>query len=133
MSQPGSGVYERQPMTIRATGENRRIAGIDCAMHMVSEGGQPVEEVCVATPQSVGIPQDDYQTLRGMFAFMQEMADQVMGGASGFAMPDFDGVPVQIRDLDDGSVSTLRSVSTRKINANALSVPADYRQLDPYQ
>ena len=137
-STPGAGgVPQLPPMRIEPTGESRKISGIKCNMFMVTRGSEATQEVCVASRKAAGVPQDDYATLRGMFAFMREMAEQSMAamgaGGGGPAFPDYDGVPVQITDLEDGSVSTLRNVSTKSVSDSAFSVPAGYRQHDPFR
>ncbi len=134
---PAGSMPALAPMRIESTGESRKISGIKCKMFVVSKGDKAMEEVCVASRKAAGLPEEDYATLRSMFAFMREMADQSMAAmgveSGGPEFPDYGGVPVQIKDLDDGSLSTLRNVSTKSVSDSAFSVPAGYRQHDPFQ
>lgn len=125
-----------QPVTVRATGETRAVRNIPCKVVLVSRGSRNVQEACVATRKDAGVPEADYQAMRNMFAFMRKTAEEMMTSmgmqAPGSMFPDFEGVPVEIKDLEDGKVSTLRSVSTKPIDAAAMRIPAGYRQNDPF-
>ena len=127
-----------EPMKIKATGKSRKVAGINCKMHRVSRGGRTVQEVCVASRKATGMPKDDYQTMQNMFSFMREIAEKSMSamgmsGGGGAAFPEIDGVPVEIKDMEDGTVSVLRNVSTKSIADSTFSVPAGYREHNPFQ
>ncbi len=123
-----------QPVTVRATGETRTVRNIKCKVILASRAARAIQEACVATPRAAGVPEADYRALRNMFAFMRKTAEEMMTSmgmqSPGPVFPDFEGVPVQIKDLEDGEVSTLQSVSTNRIDADAMRVPADYRQND---
>ena len=125
-----------EPMRVTATGKSRKVAGYNCKVHRMSQGGRDIQEMCIASRKAVGVPQGDYQTMQNMFAFMREIAEKSMAAigmrGAGPSFPDIDGVPVEIRDLKDGSVSVLRRVSTKSISDSKFAVPAGYRQHDPF-
>ena len=135
---PPGGMPDQQPMQVEATGESRKVAGIKCNVHKVSQGGRYIQEVCVAGRKATGVPQSDYQTMQNMFAFMRNLAEKSMAamgvsGGGGHAYPDIEGVPVEIRDFEEGTVSVLRSVSTESIADSTFAIPAGYKELDPFQ
>lgn len=133
---PSGGMPMSEPVRVQATGESRKVGGIACRVHRMSQGGRDIQEMCIASRQAVGVPADDYQTMQNMFAVMREIAEKSMAavGMHGAApsFPDVDGVPVEIRDLEDGTVSVLRSVSTKSIADSKFAIPAGYRETDPF-
>lgn len=117
-------------MTVKAAGKGR-VAGMSCQKYRVLENGRPATEACVVPPASVGMSTADYRALLTATDTMRGMVERMTGGFARLSEMDFralDGVPVQMRDLGDGSVSTLASHSDAKLAASAFRIPDGYRQ-----
>jgi hypothetical protein len=123
----------------RPTGETRTIGGVRCEGMDVMLEGQRTNELCVARPGAVGMSDADFRTLRSLFAFMHSLSEIAVSMGGPFAgdmgtemLPDVDGVPVMVRNLEDGSTITLESVSTDPLPAELFTIPAGYQRVDPF-
>ena len=99
-----------------------RVKGIPCRRVEIRRDGQPMHEICVANRSDTGIPQQDYDTLMQMFAFMRNMSKMASTGAPPFA-DNVKGVPVQMKSHMDGSVQTLKKISTSALPAAPFKAP----------
>lgn len=91
-----------------------KINGIDCQKMDVLKGQRKVAEICVASPDSVGIPDQDHAVIQAMQAFGERVAEKTSGFLSRFGseMPEFggmrvDGVPVSMVDLSSESQTSM--------------------------
>lgn len=107
--------------TTKAAGSGN-VNGIPCQRMSVLRDGEPVHELCLASPADVKIPANDYQTMQKMFETMRQMASAVSASSMPLAA-DLEGVPIQMKNHMDGSVQTLKQVSTETLPASAFTVP----------
>ncbi len=110
-------------------GKKTKIKGYPCQVVDMLFDGQALHQMCVADPAAVGISRGDYQTMLGMFEFMDKMAQ-----ASPMAPKRFGamlkGVPVQMKDLSTGKVQTVKSVSNARLSKDKFTLPP-YKRVDP--
>jgi hypothetical protein len=123
----------------RPTGEQRTIGGFRCQVMEVLLEGEITNELCVADAGHVGLSAADYGTLKVLFEFMQSLSEIAMSMGGPFAadmgaemLPAVDGVPVLVKNLEDGSEITLQSVSTDALSPDLFRIPADYQRVDPF-
>lgn len=111
---------------VEKTGEERSVAGYDCAVIRITVAAALSSEVCVAEPGEVGVSAADYATMKRMGESMQQLADDILQGLGGnlSAFNDLDGVAVSM--TEDGETSTLKSVSDASIPAERFAVPEGY-------
>lgn len=117
-------------MAVQRVGK-ARVGGMSCEKYRVTENGRPASEACVVPPGSVGMSAADYRALLTATDNMRNMVERMTGGFTQMKGMDFralEGVPVQVRDLDDGSVSVLATHSDAKLDASMFRVPEGYRQ-----
>lgn len=108
-----------------------RVGGMSCEKLRMSENGRPASEACVVPPGAVDMSGADYEALLTATDNMRSMVERMTGGFTQLNGLDFralDGVPVQVRDLDDGSVSTLTTHSNAELDSSMFRVPEGYRQ-----
>lgn len=98
-----------------------KISGIDCQKMDVVKGSRRVAEICVASPDSAGIPGQDYAVIKAMQGFGERVAEKTSGFLSRFGseMPEFggmqvDGVPLSMVDL---SSETQTSMTVTRIDS----------------
>jgi len=121
---PQAGGAPAITFTTKAVGSGR-VNGIPCQRLSVLRNGKAEHELCVATRADAKIPADDYATMLKMFDTMQAMASAV-ASASMPMTADLKGVPVEMKSHADGTVHTLKSISTDSLPASAFALP-------PYQ
>lgn len=139
LSGEDSPVPDSSALETRRTGTSDTIGGVRCEGMEVLMDGTRTNELCVADPQQLGLSAADFATLRTLFEFMQSLSDIALSMGGPFAaemsaemLPVVDGVPVQVKNLHDGSVMTLQSVSTDTLSADLFQVPAGYQRVDPF-
>ena len=119
------------------TGLGKHIAGIPCEQVNVLQGQSKTGELCIADPIRLNLSVDDYETVRSLLHFSESLATKTQGLAKqfGFKIPsfklhDFAGVPIEMRDLSkkNSNSLTLSRILTTEISAEAMRVPAGYRQ-----
>jgi hypothetical protein len=93
------------------------IAGLQCKASGIVKNGKPAAEVCMATAPSGKLSKQDFETLQAMVTFSRGMAGSAgsMLGAQArqldFLVTDIDGVPVAVRDLENGKRYEVTAVS----------------------
>jgi Domain of unknown function (DUF4412) len=108
--------------TTKAAGSGR-VHGIPCKRLSILRNGKAVHEVCLASRTDAGVPRADYDTMIKMFDTMRNMASAVASTA--VAIPaDLKGMPVEMKNYTNGTVRTLKSISTATLPAAAFQVPA---------
>jgi hypothetical protein len=120
-----------------SSGESDRVAGISCEISTVYRDGQPIQRVCIAAPDSLGMASGDRDTLRALFTFLQDMASSFGGSHMGAQVPakmmeTFDGVPIRSEDLQGKQSWTLQNVETGRIDASEFSIPSGYSEVEPF-
>ena len=107
--------------TTKAAGRGT-VNGIPCQRMSVLRDGEAVHELCLASRADAKIPADDYDTMQKMFVTMREMASAVSAASMPMAA-DLKGVPIEMKNHMDGSVQTLKQVSTETLPASVFALP----------
>lgn len=107
--------------TTKAAGSGN-VNGIPCTRMSVLRDGEAVHELCLASRADTKIPAGDYETMIKMFDTMREMASAVSAASMPMAA-DLKGVPVEMKNHMDGSVQTLKRVSTEALPAGPFTLP----------
>lgn len=121
----------RQPLLFQSTGNRREVSGYACTGGRLVRASKVHEEVCLAAPKDIGMPEADYATVRALYRVMHEMQEL---GAPGI-LPDFseiDGVPIEIRNRG-GDYQRLTRVGHERLPDVQFKVPADYVREDIVQ
>ena len=118
------GMAGAAPKTVFSTEEtgNGTVNGIPCTRMNVLKDGKPMQRVCVASPDDAGIPDSDYKTMMKMFDAMREMASAAASAAMPMAA-DLNGIPIEMTNSADGSVQTLKSLSTATLPQDTFTPP----------
>jgi len=98
------------------------VKGIPCQRLSVLRDGKQEHEVCLATRAAAGVPTADYETMKKMFDTMRDMASAVATVSMPMAA-DLDGVPLEMKSDTQGTVRTLKSISTDTLPADAFKLP----------
>jgi hypothetical protein len=129
------GSTRRSPLMFQSTGKRREVAGYPCTggrlVRPANRKAMVQEEVCLAAPQDIAMPEADYATVRALYRLMHEMQEL---GAPGI-LPDFseiDGVPIEIRN-PGGDFQRLTRAAREKLPDGHFTVPADYAREDILQ
>jgi hypothetical protein len=120
---------------VKPTGNKRKISGIECEEHNVLTDGQKTLTACVATPKASGITDADYKTMKKMFHFSKEMAKKSGGIGGGLAanVPDLNGVPMEVNELQSGSILTITSIKSAELDSKSFMPDASYTRFDPIE
>lgn len=119
------------------TGDSKSVNGFKCKIYKVLDDGNPAADMCVADRDSLGLSADDYDTLKAMHVFADELAAQAasMMGSMASQIPqlgakEIDGIPVHISDSSgDTMVEThLMDISTTPFAHDLMVIPGDYQQ-----
>lgn len=133
--QPGA-AREPAKTTVEQLGEDT-VSGVTCTRLMVLVNGKPSGEVCVAHAGVLGLKTKDYNTLvsatETVRKLMELMSGQHNTDAVTMNLRAMKGIPVRMRDLVDGDVSTLVARSSAELNAADFRVPDGYRKRDMLQ
>lgn len=131
---------EMPKLSTRRTGRTEKVAGVRCEIYESYLDADKIQEACVASPGALDISKADHQALVAMMDFMGSMAEitgDIMGAdgagiGADFAMEFKEGVPVQLRDLEEGSLMVLQDHSDSRLGAELFQVPAGYRRTDSF-
>ena len=122
--------------TVQNQGQDT-VAGVTCTKLMVLVNGKPSGDVCVAHAGVLGLDTKDYNTLVSatdtVRKFMERMIEQDDNDTVTMNLRAMKGIPVRMRDLVDGDVSTLVSRSSVDLDAAVFRVPDGYRKRDMLQ
>lgn len=122
---------ERQ-FRVNRTGDSDTIAGFDCHEAEIVDGsGATKEVVCIATPDELGISDEDFRALTGFMAQLAEIAAVAPDDDSFIDLDALGGVPVLSEDLDYGTQSELVSISTSNVDETRLEIPDEYTEIPP--
>ncbi len=125
-------------VAVQPTGQKKKVSGVECEVNVITTDGQKTAEVCIASPQAAGMDKADYETLHRMFEFSRKMAAKsarAMGAAASQlpasqAIPDINGLPMEVRDLKSGNVVTITAIEKKPLNAADFAPGAGYRKFD---
>jgi len=133
--QPGAA---RKPVktTVQRQGEDT-VAGVTCTKLMVLVNGKPSGDVCVARAGVLGLDTADYLSMVNATDAVRKIMERVSGkndnDAVSMNLRAMKGIPVRMRDLVDGDISTLASRSSAELDAGIFQVPDGYRKRDILQ
>ena len=128
----------REPVTttVQQQGQDT-VAGVTCTKLMVLVNGKPSGDVCVARAGVLGLETKDYNTLvsatETVRKLMERMSGQHNNEAVTMNLHAMKGIPVRMRDLIGGDVSTLVARSSAELSADEFRVPDGYRKRDVMQ
>jgi len=122
--------------TVEQLGEDT-VAGVTCTKLMVLVNGKPSGDVCVARAGVLGVDTKDYTAMVNatdtIRKFMERMSGNSDNEAVSMNLRAMKGIPVRMRDLVDGDISTLRSRSSAQLEATIFRVPGGYQKRDMLQ
>lgn len=133
--QPGAA---RKPVetTVQRQGEET-VAGVTCTKLMVLVNGKPSGDVCVARAGVLSLDTEDYLSMVNATDAVRKIMERVTGkndnDAISMNLRAMKGIPIRMRDLVDGDVSTLASRSSVELDAGIFRVPDGYRKRDILQ
>jgi hypothetical protein len=118
------GAGRKEPLLYQSSGQKREVSGYPCTGGRLVRNGKVQEEVCLAAPADIGMPQGDYATVRGMYRLMHEM--QALGAPD--ILPDFseiEGIPIEVRN-PNGDFQRVKRITHERLPKERFDVPADY-------
>jgi hypothetical protein len=140
-AQLGLGV-ESVPIEVetRATGRQRTIGDIRCQETEILVAGRVQSIACVAGASDLGLARIDFNTVTELMGRLYDLSRRALdaGGPMARAMgpnvlPRLDGVPLEVRDLQDDVTTQLVGVSTDTLSPEFFRVPPSYREQPPFQ
>ncbi len=119
--------------TVKQQGEDT-VAGVTCMKLMVLVDDKPSGDVCVARAGVLGVDTKDYMAMvsatDAVRKFMQRVSGKSDNEAVSMNLRAMKGIPVRMRDLVDGDISTLKSRSSAQLDAAIFRVPGGYQKRD---
>ncbi len=125
--------------TVKSTGKHIKISGIPCEVKEILRDGKPSMEACVASVADTGIDKADYATMKKMFdmsrMFARQSAKMAGSAAGGVAsMPNLDGVPLEVKDMEHGRTVTVATIDSKvKLADKDFQIGPGYKKIDPFQ
>jgi len=110
------------------------IAGLQCQASSIMKNGHPSAEVCMATSPGGQLSQQDFETLQAMVALSRSMAGSAAGMLGDqakqfdFLATELDGVPLAVRDLDNGKRYQVTAVSNTVLSDGLFNGYGGFRQ-----
>lgn len=99
-------------LKIKPVSKTKRVNNIECKPYQLYRNDILIRQFCMATPESLKMSKQDYQTLRGFYAFDYKMQSKVLiaMGKTGFTMIDYEqknmpGVVIEILTYKDKQIS----------------------------
>ena len=130
---PSRGAQKPAKTTVRQQGQDT-VAGVTCTKLLVLVNDKPSGDVCVARAGVLGLLTKDYNTLvsatETVRKLMERMSGQHNSDAVNMNLRAMKGIPVRMRDLVDGDISTLVARSSAELDAAEFRVPDGYRKRD---
>lgn len=113
------------------TGRKDSVAGVSCEVIQIVRGGQPADQMCVASRSALDISKSSFATLQSMFKLLQSMLKGT--GLEGIGLPyqNLSGMPVRFLDSVSQEQRTLVSVSHQSIAASRFDIPKSYVEQRP--
>ena len=98
------------------------IAGLQCQASGILKNGHPVAEICMATAASDKLSPGDFATLVALVRLSRSMAGTasgLLGGMTGqfeLLAADLEGVPLAVRDIEQGTQYQVTAVSNAALS-----------------
>ena len=119
--------------TVQHQGEDT-VAGVTCTKMMVLVNDKPSGDVCVATAGVLGIDTNDYNSIVNATDAVRNFVERVSGRNDNDAVTmnlrAMKGIPIRMRDLVDGDISTLESRSSAELDPQLFTIPGGYTKRD---
>lgn len=123
---------EHTLMTIKPVKKTKQVNKIECKQYQLYKKSTLIREYCLATPQALGISDNDYQTLRSFYSFDYKMQSKIMiaMGKTGFTIIDFEqqnmpGIVIEIINYNDKLIShhlVLEAVNTDSLDKDIFNI-----------
>jgi hypothetical protein len=122
--------------TVKQQGEDT-VAGVTCMKLLVLVNGKPSGDVCVARAGVLGLETKDYHSMVNATDAVRKFMARVTGkndnDTVSMDLRAMKGIPVRMRDLVDGDISTLKSRSSAELDVGIFRVPDGYQMRDMLQ
>lgn len=107
------------------------VTGHPCNRVEAFRDDRKVQEFCVASPDALGIPPEDYRALQAMQQAIRDMATSFGHRALGLTSWTREGVPLRVLHFDESGDQTLSQelerLSFERLEPEIFAVPAGYR------
>ena len=123
---------EHTLLKIAPLDSSKKIANVECKIYQLTKKNQRLKEYCLATPASLNITDNDYQTLRSFYAFDYNMLTKLMlaMGKSNFNQVDYEsekmpGVVIEVISYKNSSISQhqiLKSFNSDTLDSNTFDL-----------
>ena len=127
----------KQPQQIeqKQTSQTKTVAGIQCNVSETYIQGVKINQICMTSPEKLGLSDSDAKALMSMQAFMkrmQKMAQDMMG--TNVPSADVEGIPLHTtlfgQDGQPKMETRLVSVSTNALKSDVVTMPADFTPME---
>lgn len=108
------------------------VNGVACNRGKITAGDQPIGEICVATPQALGLTDAEFDAFQSMYDLTASLQAALSQQAA--SIPDvsaLNGVPVSMRIEFNDFRQTLERVSHDPLPDYLFEVPENYRREGP--
>lgn len=138
-TQMGLGV-ESGPLTVeqKVTGREQDIGNLRCRETEIIVGDRVRSIACVAAPGELGLSPRDFGTLHALMGHLFDLSRRALDAGGPLAramgsnvMPPLDGVPLEVRDVQDGVTTRLAGVSTDTLSPEFFRIPPNHQERDP--
>lgn len=128
----------QQELKLREVDQTREVAGVSCQIIEQYVLREKVRELCVTSATSLGLLAEDVAVAKSFFDYVRQVADQLPGGQKlldqmSLWNPLIEKVPLQVKRLQDGAVSSvyeMSNIDTRPVDAKLFLVPSGYGRAD---
>lgn len=120
-----------QKVTLDSTGGHDKVSGIKCEIVQVVRDGEPAERMCIATAAALGMPDDEFATLKAMFGLMHTMLAGTGFEAVGLPYLDLSGMPIRFHARKGHAQRTLTQVAHTALDDKLFRVPDTYIEQIP--
>lgn len=112
------------------TGDTRTVGGHRCnVMHYLVDGELDTVS-CITAPGRVGISNEDWATIRGMYEMMTKLAsDMLPEGMMSAEMPPMDGVLIESHGPNGEDRQLLSRIDTASLDAARFQVPSGWKRV----
>jgi hypothetical protein len=125
------------PIVLVQAGASKTSGGIACSKVEIRQGAIKKGDICMASPEVLGLPSGDYQTLRSLLLFSSRLAEKAKGAAARFIdlgpIPALDlsaypGIPVELHLTASNRAHsmTLSRVGLEALSAGVVAIPEGY-------
>ncbi len=121
----GKKVEVKKP-EISWTGKSDKVAGYKCKVATVSNTDGGEDTACIAKLSTLGVSDEDFETMNALVDMMQEIATQFGAKSEIPDTRDMGGIPIRM-STKEGGVTVLQNISNDKLDSALFEIPAGYR------